>query len=352
MEARIGTHSHRQRLLTRQCLIGDFFICAGEVQRTWWLGLLEMTGRVNPYTFDADPTLRRLVDCVPYGLPSSPLPPMPADFRPFDLDPSDPVLLWGGGLWDWLDPLTAIRALPHVLERVPNARLLFPGTRHPTPSVPTMSMVEQARELARSSGLLNTHIFFGDWVPRDVWPHYLQRAAVGLSLHPASYETHLAFRSRLLEYIWAGLPMVVTGGDETALVVQRYGLGRVVGVQDVTGVAAAILDLLARPRAAFAPVFSRARRTSPGNAAHSRWSNSAARRVWRRIRWLWARPWAILCPCTSCKRCAPNATRRWRPAMPRRLWSPPWAILRPCRSCKRYTPNATRRCRPAMPRRL
>ena len=170
MEARIGTHSHRQRLLTRQCLTGDFFICAGEVQRTWWLGLLEMTGRVNPYTFDEDPTLRKLVDCVPYGLPSSPLPPMPADFRPFDLDPNDPVLLWGGGLWDWLDPLTAIRALPHVLERVPNARLLFPGTRHPTPSVPAMRMVKQARELARSSGLLGTHIFFGDWVPAMCGP--------------------------------------------------------------------------------------------------------------------------------------------------------------------------------------
>lgn len=259
MAARVDVHSQRQRLLTRQCLVGDFFICAGEVQRTWWLGLLEMTGRVNPYTFAADPTLRKLVDCVPYGVPSAPLPPLPAHFRPFDLAPDDPVLLWGGGLWDWLDPLTAIRALPLVLARVSNARLLFPGTRHPSPSVPAMRMVAQARDLARSLGLLDTHVFFGDWAPRDEWPDYLQRACVGLSLHPASYETHLAFRSRLLEYIWAGLPMVVTGGDETALVVERYGLGRVVGVQDVTGVAAAILELLAGPRAAFAPAFVHAR---------------------------------------------------------------------------------------------
>jgi len=259
LEARVGTHSHRQRLLAQQCLVGDFFICAGEVQRTWWLGLLEMTGRINPYTFDEDPTLRRLVDCVPFGLPSEPLPALPADFRPFGLAPEDPVLLWGGGLWNWLDPLTAIRALPLVLAHVPNARLLFPGTRQPTPTVPEMKMVTQARTLAQELGLLDTHVFFGDWVPRAEWPFYLQRATLGLSLHPDSYETHLAFRSRLLEYIWAGLPMVVTGGDETALIVQRYGLGRVVAVGDTAEVAEAILTLLNQSRETFAPAFARAR---------------------------------------------------------------------------------------------
>lgn len=259
IEERTGTHSHRQRLLTQQCLVGDFFICAGEVQRTWWLGLLEMTGRINPYTFDEDPTLRKLVDCVPYGLPDEPLPPIPADFRPFGIAQNDPVLLWGGGLWDWLDPLTAIQALPRVLKHIPNVRLLFPGTRHPTPSIPTMCMTEQALELAYSLGLLNTHVFFGDWIARDVWPCYLQRATVGLSLHPDSYESRLAFRSRVLEYIWASLPMIVTEGDETALIVQRYGLGRVVPAQDPTSVAEAIVELLSAPREVYSAAFVRAR---------------------------------------------------------------------------------------------
>lgn len=258
MVARVGTYSHRQRLLTQQCLAGDFFICAGEVQRTWWLGLLEMTGRINPYTFDEDPTLRKLVDCVPYGLPEAPLPPVPADFRPFGIAPEDPVILWGGGLWDWLDPLTAIRAMPRALEHIPNARLLFPGTRHPNPSIPD-GMTGNARALAHELGLLDTHVFFGDWVPRAEWPFYLQRAAVGLSLHPDSYETHLAFRSRLLEYIWAGLPMVVTGGDETAQIVQRYGLGRVVAVGDPSAVAQALVEVLGTPREHWSVGFAQAR---------------------------------------------------------------------------------------------
>jgi len=55
--------------LNRQYLLGDFFVCASERQRDWWLGLLEANGRINPWTWREDSSLRRLVDVVPYGLP-------------------------------------------------------------------------------------------------------------------------------------------------------------------------------------------------------------------------------------------------------------------------------------------
>ncbi|MDQ7029881.1 MAG: hypothetical protein Q9O62_08955 [Ardenticatenia bacterium] len=58
--------------LQQQSLLGDFFICASERQRDWWLGLLEASGRINPYTFGEDPSLRRLIDVVPFGLPEGP----------------------------------------------------------------------------------------------------------------------------------------------------------------------------------------------------------------------------------------------------------------------------------------
>jgi hypothetical protein len=37
--------------LYNQCLLADFVICASERQRFWWLGQLEIAGRVNPLTF-------------------------------------------------------------------------------------------------------------------------------------------------------------------------------------------------------------------------------------------------------------------------------------------------------------
>ena len=51
---------------------GDFFTCASERQRDFWLGSLSALGRVNAYTYEGDPLLTRLVSVVPFGLPGEP----------------------------------------------------------------------------------------------------------------------------------------------------------------------------------------------------------------------------------------------------------------------------------------
>jgi hypothetical protein len=57
-------------------------------------------------------------------------------------------------------------------------------------------------------------------------------------------ETTFAFRTRILDYLWAGLPMVVTEGDSFAELVEAEGLGVVVPAQDVTALEAAIERVL------------------------------------------------------------------------------------------------------------
>jgi glycosyltransferase involved in cell wall biosynthesis len=230
--------------------LGDFFICASERQRDWWLGILEASGRINPATFRADFSLRRLVDVVPFGLPATPLTPtrqVLKDIWP-GIEPADKLLLWGGGLWSWLDPLTAIRALAIVWTTRQDVKLLFPGTKHPNPVVSDMSSVTQyARQLADELGLLNRAVFFGDWVPYADWPNVLAECTFALSLHFNTLETRLAFRTRIIDYIWAGLPIIATQGDATSELIADHGLGVVVAEQDIAGVAAAILQLAAEP---------------------------------------------------------------------------------------------------------
>ncbi|MCX7680609.1 MAG: glycosyltransferase, partial [Anaerolineae bacterium] len=254
-------HAERERILQMQCRAGDFFICASERQRDWWLGLLEATGRVNARTYNDDPSLRRLIDVVPFGLPSKP----PHHTRQVlkgvwpGIEAKDKVVLWGGGLWQWLDPLTAIRAVAQIREQRSDVKLVFPGTRHPNPVVTDMPMRQAAIRLAEELGLLDRSVFFGEWVPTDEWPNYLLEADVGLSLHFDTLETRLAFRSRILDYIWAGLPMVVTRGDATSELVMAHGLGLKVDYQDVDGVATAILTLLDEPRSTRERQFAAAR---------------------------------------------------------------------------------------------
>ncbi|HQE92795.1 MAG TPA: glycosyltransferase [Anaerolineae bacterium] len=261
MPEQMQRHQARERILQMQCQAGDFFLCASERQRDWWLGLLEATGRINAYVYNADPSLRQLLDVVPFGLPSAP----PQHTKQVlkgvwsGIGPADKVVLWGGGLWQWLDPLTAIRAIARVREQRDDVRLVFPGMRHPNAAIPDMPMARQAQGLAAALDLLGTYVFFGEWVPHSEWPNYLLEADVGLSLHFDTLETRLAFRSRMLDYMWAGLPMVVTGGDATGDLVARQDLGRLVDFEDVEGVAQALLDVLAQPRATWEERFAEAR---------------------------------------------------------------------------------------------
>jgi glycosyltransferase involved in cell wall biosynthesis len=251
MAERLRDHEGLLGVLQDQIEAGDFFLCASERQRDFWLGALSAWNRVNPYTISDDPTLRRLIDVVPFGLPEEP----PQRTRPVlkgvypGIEPEDQVILWGGGIYDWLDPLTAIRAVAAVRQTHHRACLFFMGLRHPNPLVSPMQMVNRAIALAEELGLKDQAVFFNDWVPYAERGAYLLEADVGLSLHLDHLETRFAFRTRLLDCIWAGMPMVVTAGDTLADAVADYGLGHVVDVGDVAGTAEALRSLLDDPQA-------------------------------------------------------------------------------------------------------
>src|SRR6185295_13981021 len=53
-----------------------------------------------------------------------------------------------------------------------------------------------------------------------------------------------SFRTRMLDYIWTGLPIVCTEGDVFAALVAERGLGRVVPPGDAEALAAAIEHLI------------------------------------------------------------------------------------------------------------
>jgi len=63
---RVRIDKNNVNILKLQLTIGDFFICASEKQRDYWLGMLNATGRLNPYNYDSDNALRNLIDVVPF----------------------------------------------------------------------------------------------------------------------------------------------------------------------------------------------------------------------------------------------------------------------------------------------
>lgn len=236
--------------LNLQFMAGDFFVCASERQRDLWLGLMLAQGRINPLTYFQDRTARQLIDVVSFGLPEHP----PEHEKPVlrgiypGVDADARIILWGGGIWQWLDPLTLIRATARIADRHPEVRIFFPGTRHPyAEGVPDMQMRRAAVELSDELGLTDRIVIMGDWVPYSERQNYLMEADLGASLHARTLESRFAFRTRLLDYIWAQLPILASRGDPLADLVEAYDLGHVVEPEDEASVADALAQLVSMP---------------------------------------------------------------------------------------------------------
>jgi glycosyltransferase involved in cell wall biosynthesis len=250
-------------VLNSQLQAGDFFLCASEKQRDFWLGMLLALNRVNPYTYDSDETLRTLIDVVPFGLPSSPPEHTKQVLKGIyqTIGRDDKVILWGGGIWDWFDPFTLIRAMATIAARRHDAKLFFMGIKHPNPLIPQMRATSQAIQLSKDLGLYDKFVFFNEWVPYEERQNYLMEADVGVSLHLDHLETRFSFRTRLLDYIWAGLPIVTTRGDSMSELVEQHSLGKVVDYGDAEQVADALMELLDTPnlREVYRPGFEEAK---------------------------------------------------------------------------------------------
>jgi len=233
--------------LNQQLRRGDFFICATTKQRDFWLGQMSALGRINHLTYDDDPTLRALIAVVPFGLEDDP----PRHTRQAlkgvvpGIAENDEVVLWAGGIYNRFDPLTLVRSVDLLRRRRPRVRLYFMGIRHPNPDVPEMAMASSTRQLADELGLTGVNVFFNEeWAAYDDRQNFLLEADVGASTHLSHLETVFSFRTRILDYIWAGLPIVATEGDAFAELIHSAQLGFTVPVGDVKALEAALFRAL------------------------------------------------------------------------------------------------------------
>lgn len=229
--------------------MADSIICANEQQKDLWTGILMEKGRITPQLYDHDPNLKHLIDIVPFGLSSNPPFKNGRGLREnFGLGKNDHVLLWGGGIWNWFDPITLIKAV-HLLSLKRNdIKLVFMGVKHPNPLIPQMKMASDAIELAERLNLLDKFIFVNyGWVPYDERQNFLLDSTIGVSAHFDNLETRYAFRTRILDYIWAGLPILTTEGDSFAKLVEARELGITVPYMNENALAEALETMVDNP---------------------------------------------------------------------------------------------------------
>lgn len=233
--------------LMEQLSVGSYFICASNRQWDYWLGMLSAAGRIMPEVFERDATFQELMGLVPFGLPDEPPVANGAAIKGVHeaVGADDRVLLWGGGIYNWFDPFTPIRAMAALAEKRSDVKLLFLSTGHPNPGVPKMRASDEAIALSRELGLFGNSVIFNDrWVEYHGRANFLLESDLGVYANIPHIETRFSFRTRVLDCIWARRPLVATEGDALSQMVGERGLGLVVPSGDDLAFAAAVERLL------------------------------------------------------------------------------------------------------------
>lgn len=234
--------------------MADCVICANENQRDLWIGLLLSLKKISPCSYDLDPSLKNKINIVPFGLSSTP--PEKHGIGPkslFKLKDTDKIVLWGGGIWNWFDPLTLIKAIALIAKKRADVHLVFMGVKAPSYSTDNelMSMPAKTYKLTKELNLLDKHVFFNPgWIPYEQRTSFLMEADIGISTHFDHLETRYSFRTRLLDYIWAGLPIINTEGDSFSRLINERNIGLTVPYEDSEALAKAILYLIDTPQVA------------------------------------------------------------------------------------------------------
>ncbi|HEX6198762.1 MAG TPA: glycosyltransferase, partial [Thermoanaerobaculia bacterium] len=240
---------------------GDFFLCSSEEQRLFYLGFLAALGRVNPRRLEIDPDLAGLIAPVPFGVPDE-LPP----HRPL-LEPRAPGerRLLFGALYDWYDPWTLLDAL-ELLAPEPRAGPAAAWTllliRHPDPAGTPQRLMRQVEARCRERGWWGTRVRALDWVPAERRYDLLRDVDLLVAPHRPSLETRLSMRTRFLDALAAGLPVVTSEGGTLSRLLREENAGWVVPPGDARALAAALEEALDEPDRHAAGAAALARRLS------------------------------------------------------------------------------------------
>ncbi len=232
-----------------QGVVGDFFICATERQRDFWMGALLAAGRVNSQTYSQDASLRQLIDVVPMGIPAEP--PRSGTvlkgIHPL-IGRDDTLLLWNSGFEPWSDPILLLDALAEVVKTRKDVKLFFAVGKHVEESPISGTLIlEEIISHAEGLGLMNTFVFFGERIPYSKRGAFLLEADAVVNICCPGIETEFATQTPILECIWAGVSLIATAGFPLSDLAEQSKLGQIIPPGDAGALATAILNIVNAP---------------------------------------------------------------------------------------------------------
>jgi len=189
---------------------GDIFSGCGLPQQHMMVGELAMSGRLNHHTFGYE-----FVRIVPPGSPPGRPAAIPRQqartlLAGQGISEEAFVVLWCGGYNTWTDVETLYKALTWAMAQAPLLHYVSVGanTYEALDNVYThlLKLIDQSPYRQRFHML--------GWRPWAEVPHFYQESDVGINIDALHYETLYGTRTRLVEMIASGLPVVTSLGAE------------------------------------------------------------------------------------------------------------------------------------------
>ncbi len=143
------------------------------------------------------------------------------------------TLLYTGGMDRHRGIETAIRAMPRILEFVPDARLILVGD----------GAVRTELETLSASMGLGKAVQFEGWKPQDTIPSFVSGADIGLIPHAKTEHTDHTVPHKLFHYMHLGLPVIASNCRPLERILSETSAGLIYSSGDHDALSSAVLRL-------------------------------------------------------------------------------------------------------------
>lgn len=213
----------------------DIFSVVSLPQKFALIGELAVSGRLNKYTFGYE-----FVYHIPNSIDDIEYQHKRKAIREICVDNYDFVILWSGSYNTWTDINTLFMAVETAMDKNPKIKFVSIGG-------PVIGHDEKTYykflDKVRLSKFSNRFIF-NEWVPTEDIPNYYFESNVGINIDKFNYETLLGARTRIVDMLKAGLPVLTSLGTEISYLIEKEKLGFVYPLGDAEELARTILFLV------------------------------------------------------------------------------------------------------------
>jgi glycosyltransferase involved in cell wall biosynthesis len=188
---------------------GDLFLCASKEQKKYYLGVLSAVGRINPITYDQD-----LILITPYGIYRDDVPTAThAPITKLIKENGYKKILWFGGIYPWFDLRNLVEAAAQVSKKIPS-KLVIVGAKNPFNTHPDfVKRYDELVDFINSKKEYQELVVFQDWVKFEDRANWYLDSDLVVVANKEGQENKLAWRTRLVDFMWADLPVITNGGD-------------------------------------------------------------------------------------------------------------------------------------------